>query len=271
MEVDQLISRVRMNFGDPGAAFRNIMQGDGIIQQFDLEENHINPSGFVVQFQNGPDVTTLQPSVDFNMNYELGQLFLTNPVPNGAVMVVQGTANSMWSDYDVVEHARDAINWHCHNRTIRERYLNRQGFIEYRETPINITNLPGIEEMLLVDLVVLFMFYTMSNDIATDTDVSTAEGTNLNRAQRFSQVMEQIGILEKRYKDYCGQLNVGPFRWESLNVRRVSATTGRLVPLYREREYDEHAYPTRLVPPIDSRYQDNSGIPSQLYYGGGTP
>jgi len=43
------------------------------------------------------------------------------------------------------------------------------------------------------------------------------------------------------------------------------------VPIYVDREYDDHSYPTRQLPPIDKRYEDNSGIPSQIFLGMGGP
>ena len=43
-------------------------------------------------------------------------------------------------------------------------------------------------------------------------------------------------------------------------MRRVSQTTGRLVPLFKNREYDDHRWPSRKLPEIVSRNLDNSGI-----------
>jgi hypothetical protein len=65
--------------------------------------------------------------------------------------------------------------------------------------------------------------------------------------------------------DYCNQLNVGMYRMETLNLRRTSKTTGRLVPLFKSREFDDHRWPTRLTPPIDHRNDDYSGVPTPLW------
>ena len=73
--------------------------------------------------------------------------------------------------------------------------------------------------------------------------------------------MGQIGALTERYQQLCGQLNVGIYRAETLQLRRTSYTTGRLVPDYAAREYDDHEWPRRQLPPIDRRNEDNSGMP----------
>ena len=69
-----------------------------------------------------------------------------------------------------------------------------------------------------------------------------------------------IDELTTHYMPWCGQLNVGMFRDETLEMRRVSQTTGRLVPLFKAREYDDHRYPVRKLPEIVSRNLDNSGL-----------
>jgi len=51
-------------------------------------------------------------------------------------------------------------------------------------------------------------------------------------------------------------------------LRRISRTTNRLVPIFQSREYDDTSRPERLLPPIDGdEYDDESGIPSPLYPG----
>jgi hypothetical protein len=81
--------------------------------------------------------------------------------------------------------------------------------------------------------------------------------------------MRQIAALEDRYVKDCLVLNVGPYRMEVGDLRRVSQTTGRLVPLFKARDYDDHRYPVRKLPPIDSQYEDASGVPGMFWYGGG--
>ena len=75
--------------------------------------------------------------------------------------------------------------------------------------------------------------WRMAIDASTDVDIQTAEGTNIERSQRYCQLMGMIDELTTHYMQWCGQLNVGMFRDETLEMRRVSQTTGRLVPLFK--------------------------------------
>jgi hypothetical protein len=109
----------------------------------------------------------------------------------------------------------------------------------------------------------------MAIDSSTDVDISTAEGTNIERSQRYSQLMGMIDELTVHYMQFCGQLNVGLFRNETLSMRRVDQTTGRLRPIFRPREFDDHRFPVRLLPEIVTRNQDNSGYNSPIWNGMG--
>ena len=126
-------------------------------------------------------------------------------------------------------------------------------------------NLPDIEEPLLVMLSTINVLWTLANDAATDTDISTAEGTTIDRLGRYQQLIGHIAELTERYERYCGQLNVGLFRNVSVKLRRVSKTTGRYVPIFEDREYDDARWPVRELPPIDNDDLDDSGIPSPLW------
>jgi hypothetical protein len=140
--------------------------------------------------------------------------------------------------------------------------------VQYIETPLSLVNLDPVEEMPVALLATIQAFWTLLTDAATDTNIQSAEGTFVDRAQRYHQMTEQIDRLTNRYKDVCQQLNVGLYRIEVSNLRRVSRTTNRLIPVYKEREYDDNKpYPQRILPPIDDRGEDTSGAPEQGYWG----
>lgn len=203
--------------------------------------------------------------IAFIVNDQLGQVQLGSPPVNNSTVVMSGSSWSLFSDTELGTYCTDAVNEHCYNRTITERLYDAFGRITYRETPVNLTNLPAIEEPLVSALAVINTFYVLANDTATDFNVQTAEGTNINRTAQYNQIINQINIMQARYKDYCGQLNVGLYRAEVMQLRRQSYTTGRLVPLFEPREFDDHRWPTRELPTIDSRNADNSGLPSPLW------
>jgi len=198
-----------------------------------------------------------------------GILQLNAAIPLNATLVVNGTAWGMFTDYDLEQIILDAERQHCQGQTLTERYRNADGgFITYRDVPKSLWNLPYEEEGLLVTLADIDAMWVLATDAATDVNVATAEGTNIDRSARYAQLMEHIEALRVKYETWCGQLGVGMFRIESMNLRRTSYTNNRLVPIFREREYDDHRYPVRVLPQIDYRRDsDTSGVPSPIWNG----
>lgn len=206
-------------------------------------------------------------AIAYALDTEVGQVFLAVPVPLNATLIIAGAAWSLFADAELAQIAMDSVRQHVFGQEINERYRDARGFIAYREEAKTLQNLPAIEEPLVEMLTTINAFWALANDAASDANVQTAEGTVIDRTTRYRQIMEQIQALTARYQDYCGQLNVGLYRSETLQLRRTSRTTGRLVPLFKSREYDDHRWPMREIPPVDHRYDDNSGIPSPLWYG----
>ena len=269
MLITDAISRVRAEIGDPYQPFMTNSLGDGMTTLYDLPKQNLDPTTIVATIINGASTTTLNQNTDYTLDTELGFIQLTNPVPNNANLLVQGQAWAMFTDDELTTYINDSVNQHCYNQVIEERYRDKRGFITYRETPKDLNNLPPVEEPLIVMLSTYNVLWVLANDAATDANVQTAEGTNIDRVTRYRQLMDHIMDLEDRYQRYCGLLNVGAFRIEMLKLRRVSRTTGRLVPLFKEREYDDHTWPTRELPQVDRHDTDNSGIPSPLWNSSG--
>lgn len=269
MEVTRLIKRVRSEIGDNPLPFAAQVQGDGQQIMFDLIQPNLCRIGFSVTLVNGSSTTVLNSPADYTADDENGLVTFTNPLPYNATAIIRGTSYGMFSDIALLDHVREGVIWHCHNRKMTERYRDRNGFITYRSNPINLENLPPEEERPLVLLCTRYVYWALADDMALDVNIQTAESTNIDRTARYQQVMQQIAALGQEYDSVCSMLNVGPNRMQTFDLRRKSQTTGRLVPLFVAREFDDHAYPTRMLPPIDSAYADNSGVPSSLFYGAG--
>lgn len=205
----------------------------------------------------------------YTINDALGQMYLGAFLPNNATLIVAGNSWSLFSDTELTVYCTDALNQHCFGQRITERLRDFMGHIDYRETQKNLATLPAIEVPLVVMLATVNVFWTLANDVSSDVNVTTAEGTSIDRSAQYSQIMSQIGALTARYQDLCGQLNVGLYRAETLQLRRTSHTTGRLVPVFAPREYDDHKFPVRELPPVDRRYEDNSGIANPIWNGQG--
>jgi hypothetical protein len=208
-------------------------------------------------------------AVVYTINDALGQMYLGAFLPNNATLIVAGNSWSLFSDTELAVYCADAVNQHTFGANITERMRDFMGHIDYRDSHKNIGNLPAIEVPLVVMLATINVFWTLANDVSSDVNVTTAEGTSIDRSAQYQQIMSQIGALTARYQDLCGQLNVGLYRMETLQLRRSSQTTGRLVPIFAPREYDDHKFPLRELPPIDRRNEDNSGIENPIWNGQG--
>jgi len=269
MYMHEAIRRVRLEIGDPLQPFMTNSLGDGLTSLYDLPKQNIDKDSVTVTLVNGASTQVLTNNVDYTIDDVLGFLQLTNPVPNGAMLLTQGKAWGMFTDHELRTYIMDSVRQHTHGQYRTERFHDKRGFITYREDEKLLEDLPQIEEPLIVMLSTYNVLWVLANDAATDANIATAEGTSIDRVSRYRQLMDHIMTLEERYQRYCGLLNVGAFRIEMLKLRRVSRTTGRLVPLFAEREYDDHRWPDRQLPQIDKPDMDDSGIPSPLWNASG--
>jgi hypothetical protein len=267
-ELTRILARMRSELGDFGSGFRDLLSGTGELTDYDLSSVNVTLSR--VSLLNGQSITDLIAGTDYQVDSREGRLTLLGahaPLPLGQTLIVEGNAAGMFTDEELTQHLRDAELQHCHNRHATVRYRSANGFIRYADEPLTLENLPDVEELPLVLLAVVNALWAVATDASSDVDISTGEGTHVNRGQRYTQVLHQISVMTDRYEELCRQLNVGLFRIEMANLRRVSRTTGRYVPLYVDREYDDNAYPERVLPTIDKHDVDPSGIPNPTYNG----
>lgn len=248
-----LISRIRSELGDFEQPFRTTYRGDGATDLFDLPATNV--SGAVVTVFDNGGATTIPPD-DYTLDSRDGILDLDTAPDEGVTIMVEGTTTGLFTDTELGLYLHDALLQHTHGATTRVRYRDTDGFVRYSERPVTLENLPEVEELLVVILATVEALWALSTDASTDIDVSTAEGTFVGRSQRYAQIRSQIDVLTEKYLDLSQQLNVGLHRIEVTNLRRVSRLTGRLVPLYVEREFDDYSWPERIIPPIDSQHSE---------------
>lgn len=265
-----IINRVRNELGDFGRNFKQAYVGDGTTARYDLPMTLISQTGLrIFTINSGTGVVRdLVFGTDYTMEFREGILVLTTALPNGITLIAEGTSFGLFSDEDLGHFVHDAFLQHSHGANQTTRYRDASGHIRYVSEPITLQNLPEVEEILVSLLATVEALWTLTTDASTDTDVSTAEGTFVPRSQRYRQMLNQIEVLTEKYHTLSQQLNVGLFRIEIADLRRVSRTTGRLVPLYVAREYDDVGYDRhthraiRKLPPIDRQYAET---PSSSY------
>lgn len=270
MQQADLIARMRRELGDRGTPFQDIYMGTGEQGYYDLSESSIGYLSSVTVAQNGA-TAPLTEGHDYELESVQGRIILLggyDPLPQGAVLVVTGTASGMFSESELAGYASEAIVMHCQDQFSSARTLDSHGFVQYVDTPKALASLPEIEELPLVLLAVANALWGLATDAATDINISTVEGTSVDRSQRFGQLMAMIDAVQARYHDICQQLNVGLWRIEMSDLRRISRTTSRYVPLYRPREFDDYGLAVRELPPIDHPHDDPSEIPNPGFGGG---
>lgn len=266
------IQRIRSEVGDLPAPFVDTFLGGDELSTYDLSEVNVTSVQAKVTTVSPASTADLVEDTDYVLSPAEGAILLINPdyspLRHGQTLIVRGRSEGMFSDQELEQYVNDAVNQHAYGRSTTTRYRDGHGHIRYELEPIGLENLPAVEEPLVAYLAAINVLWTLATDASTDIDVSTAEGTFVPRSQRYRQVMEHVGELQSRYNHLAQQLNVGLARIEVFQLRRVSRTTNRLVPLFQPREYDDTSKPQRLLPPIDGdSYDDESGIPSPLYPG----
>lgn len=263
-----ILARVRTELGDFGSEFRDTFLGTGELDVYDLSA--VNVSQVTVRAFMGASSPMLRSPEDFTLDARAGRVLLAGgyaPLADGTRLVVEGRGGGMFADEDLAQLLNEALLQHTNGRTSRARYRDEHGFIRYRDEAVTLETLPSVEELPLALLVVVNALWVLATDSAGDVDVITPDGTHVNRQQRYEQIVHQIGLVQDRYDDLCRQLGVGLSRIEMFDLRRVSRTTGRLVPVFKEQEYDDYSLPKRKIPSVDSRDEDASGIPSVAYWG----
>lgn len=269
MQETELIARMRAELGDLGTPFQDLYTGTGEQSYYDLSESSISAATLRVNV--GGVTRTLVEGTDYQLLAAEGRVILLgalDPLPQGAALVVSGQASGMFLTEELEVFAREAVRMHCDKRFTSTRVKDAHGFIEFVDTPMSLENLPEIEELPLTLLAVANALWSLATDAASDVDITTVEGTHVPRSQRFEQLMAMIDAVTARYRDYCQQQNIGFWRIEMVELRRVSRTTSRLIPIYREREYDDYGKAVRQLPPLDHRNDDDSQIPNPGFGGG---
>lgn len=262
-----LISAVRLELGDALEPFRESFRGNGEQKTYDLPARNIaTVTAFII---GGNDaIISLAEPLNYTVDRAKGLItFVVAPAMDERY-VVEGTANGIFTDVEIKHFLDGALSQHLKGRTVQVRYRDGHGFIQYDRKSMEIEDLPKEEEILVTLLATIESLWALSTDAATDIDVTTSEGTSIPRGQRWRQLLAQIDVLTDKYKEISGMMGVGLYAPEVLNMRRVSRTTGRLVPVYASREYDEHGPPIRKLPPRGDRDEDPDG-PSSPFWSGG--
>ena len=87
-------------------------------------------------------------------------------------------------------------------------------------------------------------------EYSRDIDITTSESVHIPASQRFRMVQSLLEYWQKQYERQAKALNIGLERIEIMNLRRVSRSTNRFVPIYKSKELGEYGPIERVFPEI---------------------
>jgi hypothetical protein len=224
-----LVVRTRRLVQDTGRPFAANITVDGLSNTFDL------PVESISQYADPPEVVlsgaiisgAATPTYVFDYKYGVIQFF-TAPQPAGAILGVSGTTYDFFDDDEVWQSVIDSFNLHVQD----------QDPLPVIDPGLGQTGISSTENYLVSILAAKELLWMRSTDASQTIDINTPEGVHIPRSQRWRQLIQQISALDNEYKQLSLALGLGIYRIQILNQRRVSYTTNRLVPIFREQEYN---------------------------------
>ena len=191
----------------------------------------IMSSSVQVYLTSGDPPTTVLTS-QWQLDDRNGLLKLTNAADLGKRCLISGYHYTWFSDSDLGFHVSKIVNEMTHSGT--------HDFDTMLPVQYDVMMLGGVVNAL----------WSLAMELSLDIDVSTPEGMFIPARQRYQQVLQMLQVYENEYQTKAGMLNMGLGALEIFRLRRVAYMTGRYVPVYQEREFDDPFPPDRLYPAI---------------------
>lgn len=160
-----------------------------------------------------------------------GLLKITDTSALSKRVLVAGYHFNWFSDEELTFHL---------SKSVHEMTYQGQSLDSFAPVQMDITALGGVVHAL----------WSLAMELALDIDVSTPEGMFIPARQRYSQVVAMAQGFEREFNDKAAMLNMGLFSFDQSRLRRVAKMTGRYVPVYIDREFDDPRPPERVYPPI---------------------
>jgi hypothetical protein len=230
----ELIDRVRLELGDQSTTFDITVVGNGTATRFETGTYPLDGASISITIAGTPLTTGAV------VEERTGVITFDTAPAAGASVRFRGTKFRYFGSVDLQKFLDTAIAEHVHNRT---DHYGRQ---------MTIDNLPGVEVYPLALLATVSALWALATDASFDIDIQAPDGVSIPRSERYRQLMEMIGQRQEQYRDLCAALNIGLYRIEVFNLRRVSKQTGRLVPIYVEKEIENNLPPVRVFLPSNT-------------------
>ena len=275
--LDRLRDTVRLELSDPATTFQTRLVGDGEMSWFDLPVRHVEATTLIVKRipagGDSDDAVDMVADTDYTLDSFQGVLTTPVPVADGDTLYVTGTRYRFFDNTRLDMFIQEAFVQIARGRTQVTATINAQGYRQYEEFAITFDTLPEVEILPTAIQAKIQALWVLATDAMYDIDISE-DGANIPRSERYRQILGQIQAETQRFNDMAEALNIGLHRIEITTLRRVSRMTGRLVPVYLEKEYDDHRLPTRELPGVDHGVGEGQEFVDPYYqagadYGGG--
>jgi hypothetical protein len=170
-------------------------------------------------------------TTEWQLDERNGLLKMTDETAMGKQVLVAGYHYSWFTDSDLSYHV---------SRTVSEFGYGGLGLQDLAPPVSDVAILGGVVNAL----------WSLAMELSLDIDVSTPEGMFIPARQRYTQVLQMLQVFEQEFQTKSAMLNVGLGAIEIFRMRRVALMTGRYVPVYRDREFDDPRPPDRIYPPV---------------------
>lgn len=234
--LQDLMARTRLELSDVKVPFYERIVGSGESVRFDLKGiSNISGDFFLYPVDNPS--APLEENTDFTLHRDTGLVIFSSPPTAGTAYIAEGEYGEYFSDAEIETFVRTAFDMHTRNRNPRVTYAS----------------LPSHEVLLVAILAQIEALWVLKAASAYEINVHAPEGMYIPRGQRFEQLNLFLQEVEARYKELSNALGVGLYAVEMFTLRRVSRGTGRYVPIYLDREYDDTRPPQRVFPNISTQ------------------
>jgi hypothetical protein len=177
-----------------------------------------------------PDAGAASLTTDWQLDERAGLLKLTEAADLGKSLVVAGYHYTWFSDADLAFHVGKSVHEVSYGGDVTT----------FQPVHYDVIMLGGVVSAL----------WSLAMELSLDIDVSTPEGMFIPARQRFTQVVQMLQNFETEYNNKAAMLNMGLNSLDQSRLRRVAKMTGRFVPVYIDREFDDPRPPERIYPAI---------------------
>lgn len=200
---------------------------DGLGRTYELGQPNIDSTTLWIATTSGASATELT-STQYSLDARNGILRLNSTPASGAKIMVEGYYYEWILPADLEFYAQRSINYH-------------QNTIKYdlsSVTPavIDVVGLGALVEAL----------QALMTEYARDIDVMTSESIHIPGSQRYRMLQGLVQMWDAEYRRHANNLNIGPEKIDTFNLRRISRTTNRYVPLYLGKEIGEYGPMERI-------------------------